>query len=52
MCELQFCIGGRNAVNYILDDTRAHCTTCVSCLRAELDLCVLHTGHVVRPPYE
>ena len=34
---------------YILDDTHAHCMTCVSCLRAELDLCILHNGHVVTP---
>jgi len=43
--ELQFCIEKKCYVTYRLYDTHAHCTTYVSCIRAELDRCVLHTGH-------
>ena len=32
-------------MTYILDNTHAHCTTYVSFLRGECDLCDLHTGH-------
>ena len=53
-----FCISDDVAATEVCENCVLHtgqacaCTTYVNFLRGARDLCVLHTGHIVIPPYE